>query len=199
MSLSCDAQDVEVIRDWPNGILNNEQLEKVPSRIAFKSENQGDVFKKDLWGYEVPAGSRSYSWTKLLLDATADKTLFDSSALSGKLINGLLELPEEMTAEEVTTAYLSELYYHTLDVLEKRLTANILKVTPIDFWFTVPATWQESSIDVTRAAAERAGFGSRDGDELSIITEPEAAAIAVLSHAADRNPNLIKVWQCCVM
>lgn len=107
--------------------------------------------------------------------------------------NGLLGLPPDKTAQDVTTAYLSQLYVHTMDVLEKRYTTNILKVTPIDFWFTVPATWQDLAKDATRNAAFDAGFGTRKGDELFIITEPEAAAIAVLSEAVEKNPDLIKV------
>lgn len=52
MSLKCDAHDVEVIKNWPGGIRNNEQLEKVPSRIAFASENE--EMDEDRWGYDVP-------------------------------------------------------------------------------------------------------------------------------------------------
>lgn len=191
MSSKCETADIEVIKNWPGGMRHNEQLEKVPSRIAFKSENED--MEEDKWGYEVPPGSQSYTWFKLLLDADADKTAFDSDQLAGKLESGLLDLPVDMTAEEVAAAYLSKLYRHTMEVLEKRYTAKILKPIPIDFWFTVPATWQESAIDATRTAAEKAGFGSREADSLNIITEPEAAAIATFSDAIDRNPDLIKV------
>lgn len=191
MSLNGEAKDIEVIKNWPGGLRNNEQLEKVPSRIAFMSENES--IDEDKWGYEVPAGLQSYTWFKLLLDAGSGTALLDGDEMTEKMDSGLLELPEGMTAGEVAAAYLSKLYDHTMEVLRRRHTANILEVTPIDFWFTVPANWQEDAIDATRTAAEVAGFGSRFGDQLSIITEPEAAAIAVLSTANNDNPALIEV------
>lgn len=191
MSTGSDAQDVEVINNWPRGFRANEQLEKVPSRIAFKVDNED--LTEDKWGYEVPAGALSYTWFKLHLDADADKTIFDSDELSGKVDSDLLDLPEHMTAEQVATVYLSKLYAHTMKVLDKYYTTSLLKVTPIDFWFTVPATWQDSATAATRTVAAEAGFGSRERDELFIITEPEAAAIAVLSSAIEKHPELIKV------
>lgn len=196
MSLNGNLHNVDVIKDWTGGLLNNEQLEKVPSRIAFSAENQG--LNEDKWGYEVPLGTRSYTWFKLLLDSSAEETLPDNDELTTKMETGILELPENMTAEQVTAAYLSKLYSHTMEAMEKRYTASILRVTPIDFWFTVPATWQAYAVEATRTAAEEGGFGSRRGDRLSIITEPEAAAIAVLSKAMEENPELLKVrrWVC---
>lgn len=191
MLLNSEAKDVEVIKNWPGGLRNNEQLEKVPSRIAFVAENES--INEDKWGYEVPAGLQSYTWFKLLLDTASETALLDSDEMTDKMESGLLELPEGMTVGEVTATYLSKLYDHTMEVLRRRHTINILEVTPIDFWFTVPANWQEDAIDATRTAAEIAGFGSRVGDQLSIITEPEAAAIAVLSIANDNNPALIEV------
>lgn len=136
---------------------------------------------------------KSYAWTKLLLDADALQTDYDSEMLSGKICKGLLELPMDMTAQEVVTAYLKKLYDHTTDRLKRIYTENILNVTPIHFWFTVPATWQEIANEATRSAAESAGFGKRKIDELFLITEPEAASIAVLSEAIDKNPGLYKV------
>lgn len=194
MSLNHDAQEVEVIKNWPDG-LSNEQLEKVPSRYAFKADNHG--LDEDKWGHEVPPGAQSITWFKLHLDANAEKTLFDSDDLTGKMGSGLSKLPANMTAEEVTVAYLSKLYSHTMDVLAKNYTTNILAATSIDVWFTVPATWQESAVAATRTAAEEAGFGSRERDTLNIITEPEAAAIAALSNAVEENPGLIKVRNNC--
>lgn len=182
---------MQVITDWIGGARKNDLLEKVPSRIAFASENEG--LETDKWGYEVEPHMKQYSWFKLLLDAEAAQTSYDSAMLSGKICKGLLELPSGMTAEEVVTTYLQNLYKHTLDRLTRTYSASILKVTPIHFWFTVPATWQESATDATRSAAYNAGFGSRAGDELFVITEPEAAAIAILSQSIDKNPELYKV------
>lgn len=191
MTLGCDAQNVEVINNWFNGQRKNEQLEKVPSQIAFEVDNAG--FDTDRWGYEVPAGSKSYTWFKLHLDSNADKSLFDSDELSKGLGSMLRNLPDNMTAGQVTTAYLTNIYHHLMGELDKRHTTDVRDATPIDFWLTVPATWQEAAVDMTRTAAKDAGFASRDGDTLNIITEPEAAAIAVLTSAVQITPALLKV------
>lgn len=191
MTARSDARDVEVISDWSGSARNNEMLEKVPSRIAFAYENEG--MDKDKWGYQVEPGMKSYSWTKLLLDRDAATTQFDSDVLSGKIQKEFFVLPAEMNAEEVAAAYLSHLYQYTIEKLTKLYTDKIMKVTTIDFWFTKPATWRDSSDDATRAAAEIAGFGSRPGDRLFMITEPEAAAMAILSHAHETTPGLYKV------
>jgi molecular chaperone DnaK (HSP70) len=64
--------------------------------------------------------------------------------------------------------------------LEMRISADILRITAIEFWFTVPAIWSDSAKQDTLAAARAAGFGTRPGDEVNLILEPEAAAIATL-------------------
>lgn len=193
MSLKCDARDIEVNVTWPGGPGTNQRLEKVPSRFAFVFENEHiKGMKEDCWGFGVPPGARLYGLFKLLLDK-ARKTEYDVEDVAGELTNGLLELPTHMTAKELVTAYLTKMYDHCMEVLEQRYTANILITTPIDFWLTVPATWQAGAVDDTKAAAGSAGCGTRDGDTLNVITEPEASGIAILTEQAERNPELNKV------
>lgn len=45
----------------------------------------------------------------------------------------------------------------------------------------MPATWSDRAKDLTKTAALTAGFASRRGDRMYLITEPEAAAVATLS------------------
>lgn len=191
MTFGYDAQNIEVIKNWPGGYRMYEQLEKVPSQMAFAAENPG--IDEDKWGYDIPPGVKSYTWFKLHLDADAARTIFDSAELSGNVRSVWRKVPDHMTAKEMTAVYLSKLYQHLMKELGRRHMTTVLEVTPIDFWLTVPATWQDSAVDATREAARDAGFCSRIGDTLSIITEPEAAAIAVLSGAIEKAPGLIKV------
>lgn len=189
-----EARNVLVVIEWPGAPGKLDRLEKVPSRIAFHFENDfKDDPERNRWGYEVEPGMKSYSWFKLLLDQGASQTMFDSATLARSMSKGLMELPAEMTAEDVVTAYLRELYSHAMSRLERKYTAGELNVVPIDFWFTVPATWEESAVGATRNAALAAGFARRPGDELYMITEPEAAAISSLSLAIENNPGLYKV------
>lgn len=152
--------------------------------------------KEDKWGYEVKPEHKSYTWFKLLLDAEASQSAFDSDILSGNMSNGLLEQPESMTEKELVTAYLKKLYKHIMDHLERTTSAAALKVTPIHFWFTHPATWEDTSTDKTREAAEAAGFGTREEDTLSMITEPEAAAIAILNQKSEEDAVTYRVSYC---
>lgn len=191
MTASSDARDVKVIADWAGAAGQTDMLEKVPSRIAFACEN--DELSEDKWGYEVKPSYKSRSWTKLLLDSKAKHREFDSKVLSGKVQSEILGLPKYMSAEQVVEEYLRYLYRHIISKLEKQYGPEVLRITPIDFWFTHPATWQESSKAATRQAAEAAGFGDRVGDQLYMISEPEAAATSILSTAIEESPGLYKV------
>ena len=58
----------------------------------------------------------------------------------------------------------------------------MLRTTPREYVITVPAVWSEKAKAKTLSCAERAGMGS--GDNLHMITEPEAAAIYALDNIA---------------
>jgi molecular chaperone DnaK (HSP70) len=189
-SINCDARDVQVICDWAGGARKNEQLEKVPSKIAYAWENEG--LHEDKWGYEVEPWMKSYTWTKLLLDENAAETEFDNPNLNGEMGKGLMELPLNKTAQSVAADYLRCLYDHVVGKLEKTFSKAMLKETPIHFYFTVPASWEDEANNATREAAKAAGFDSRIGDELFMISEPEAAAMAILSSSIEKNPGLYK-------
>lgn len=93
-----------------------------------------------------------------------------------------MSLTEGKVATEVVADFLHEVYKHLYSVLEGVLSRQQKRLSdhPIDFWFTVPASWSGGARKATRDAAVRAGFGSRPGDYISIITEPEAAIGAML-------------------
>jgi hypothetical protein len=194
MSSNSDARDVMVVTDWTGGARRNEQLEKVPSRIAYKAENEG--FEEDQWGYEVEPGQKSYTWFKLLLDTNAMATEFDNPHLQkmqNKEGNGLLRTPRDKTAQDVASDYLTFVYKHVVAKLAKTYTREVVKVTPIHYWFTHPAVWTDQANDATRTAAETAGFTSRSIDELFMITEPEAAAMSILSESIEKGAHVYKV------
>ena len=102
-------------------------------------------------------------------------------------------MPKKKPAEEVVADYLTHFYQHCMEYLEKEVTKDLLKLTPIDFWFTMPALWSDPAQHATRAAAEKAGFGSRADDTISMIMEPEAAAVCALKVAAGKYDDLLKV------
>jgi molecular chaperone DnaK (HSP70) len=63
-----------------------------------------------------------------------------------------------------------------METLRKRLVVT-LDSTPIQFVLTTPAIWSHEAQNKTREAAKMAGFMSRPGDTLSMVSEPEASVL----------------------
>lgn len=181
--------DIFVIKNWPGPSKEFTEVWKTPSKIAYRSENSHMTNIKDdadeiIWGYDVEPGMTSYSWMKLRLDEHTKITEFDDSSLAGLADSqggGLLLLPPGKSATEVCADYLTGVYKYTMAEMNRTFGENIVEATPIDFWVTVPATWSDRAKSLTKTAALTAGFCSRTSDRMSLITEPEAAAVAALS------------------
>ncbi|KAM0091075.1 hypothetical protein ACP6JD_005519 [Aspergillus fumigatus] len=174
--------DIILISTWPGPSRDTETVFKAPSRIAYASENNSRV-TTNRWGYQVEPGMLSYSWTKLLLDQGTPLTQYDDRTLETASQTGILKLPDGKTAVDVVADYLSEVYQHILKTISKNITEDDLRITPLEFWLTVPAIWSDRALDATRTAAQRAGFGkspSRPMDQIFLISEPEAAAVTAL-------------------
>lgn len=121
-----------------------------------------------------------------MLDTSSQIAYVKDDLLQKTAGGGLLQIPPfKDSATQVCADYLREIYKYTISILEKRITPEVLEVTPLEFWFTVPAIWSDKAKSVTYEAAERAGFGSRPNDSANMIPEPEAAAVATLSKPED--------------
>jgi molecular chaperone DnaK (HSP70) len=136
----------------------------------------------------------SCSWTKLLLDADASIQESDDPELKAAIDEGHLRLPPNVPAQRVVADFLGHVYKHVEAKLVKELGQDVFDSTPMDCWLTVPAVWSDKAQAITKAAATTAGFALRTGDTISVIPEPEAAAIAVLrSMARSESLNRINV------
>lgn len=186
-------KEIKVFTDWPGAPgENNEQNEKTPSVMAYAFENP-DQEGKDAWGYEVEAGSNSYAWTKLLLDAGSQEAKYDDPKLRSSTDQGMLRLPRGKKAVQVVGDYLKKVHDHLIEAInEKCGGSDILDVTPIEYWITVPAIWSDEAKIATRQAAMFAGFGSRPIDEINLVPEPEAAAMLTLNTSASEIESLVK-------
>lgn len=171
---------IEVINQWPG---TSETVSKVPTRMAYASENKN--LYVDKWGFAVTSGMESYLWTKLLLDRGTTVVELDDPALKDLFGKGMLKLPRDKTANDVCTDYLMGLYDYMVGILSKKYSPEVYAVTPIECWITVPAIWSDAAKEATRSAALKAGFGSRNFDKVNIIPEPEAAALAALKPHLD--------------
>ncbi|KAL1641388.1 hypothetical protein SLS58_006089 [Diplodia intermedia] len=171
---------IEVINQWPG---TSETVSKVPTKIAYASENKN--FYVDKWGFAVTPNMESYVWTKLLLDRGTVLTELDDPALKDLFGKGMLKLPDNKSANQVCRDYLRGLYEYMVSVLSKKFSPEVFAVTPVECWITVPAIWSDAAKDATRSAALDAGFGSRHFDKVNLIPEPEAAALAALKPHLD--------------
>ncbi|KAF3479675.1 uncharacterized protein GIQ15_06651 [Arthroderma uncinatum] len=178
---SHDIKDIIVIGTWPGPARDTETVFKTPSRIAYPADNPR--IQHSRWGFQVEPGMTAYSWTKLLLDGNTPLTKFDDATLEDASAMGIMGLPEGKSAADVVADFLTEVHDHIFKLIEKQITEETLRITPVEYWFTVPAIWSDQAKAHTKQAAQRAGFGSslaRPDDKIFMITEPEAAAIAAL-------------------
>lgn len=154
----------------------------MPTRIAYARENQHKKLRVDTWGCAVRPDMVSCSWTKLLLDINAIGREHDDPYLQYAIDEGVLHIPQgrdfSKTPQEVCADFLSKVYLHMLEKITDQIGEQFLTSTPMDCWLTVPAVWSDKAQEMTLEAAKTAGFGSRAGDNIFIIPEPEAAAIA---------------------
>jgi hypothetical protein len=188
--------DIDVIRTWPGDGRPVEGNWKTPTVIAYGAENRGAI--RNHWGYEVRRGMTSCSWTKLLLDTSAETAEFDDPSLRDAAGSALFHLPHGKDAQMVCQDFLTEVYRFVVGNLKMRMTAEVFDMTPMECYLTVPAIWTDKARTATWAAAKAAGFGSRSFDAIRMVPEPEAAAIAALRK--DLRPgsvNAVKVRASC--
>jgi len=181
---------IVVLQNWPHNL----GQWKTPTVISYKSENPHDRQGPDVrWGGGVNSTMISCSWTKLLLDTSTETQDYDDPSLQNAGGSALFHLPPGKSAQQVCQDFLTEIYRHLMQVLNTRYPVH-LAITPIEFHFTMPAIWNDSAQVATKAAATGAGFGSRPFDTISMITEPEAAALAALKEdLSESSPNAAKV------
>lgn len=136
------------------------------------------------WGFGVTPKLKSYSWTKLLLDdgsVTSGGDTFSLEDMKETEGNGLLKLPDGKSVSDVVADFLVEVRKHVITHLEQTLGGSeILRITPKELWFTVPAVWSDKAKDATKRAALTA-FGDLVDERIYFVAEPEAAAVATLT------------------
>ncbi|ORY19539.1 hypothetical protein BCR34DRAFT_609684 [Clohesyomyces aquaticus] len=161
---------IRVISDWEEA---NSTRDKVPTVIHYRD---GDT---PCWGYEAAAQGRdslnNFRWFKVLLDSKPRYAHIVSS------VKDRLKRVHK-SAQEVAADYLRLLWDYAKE--------EIRKGTGMDDWqevyslkvvVTVPAVWSPRAKERTKEAAKSAGLP----DDLTLVVEPEAAALTVLKERAD--------------
>ncbi|KAF8247626.1 actin-like ATPase domain-containing protein [Wilcoxina mikolae CBS 423.85] len=196
--------EYEVITQWPGQ--SGKDWGKVPSDISYNTSirsptpssrtsdptsdptspsspiNDPDpqTFK---WGFEVPpTDPQKLSWIKILLDPSQPRPTFVQPKRT--------TLPRGKSPVAIVTDYLRALRAYTLLTLQRRLGAEALTNTPVEYVLTVPAVWSDKARATTLEAAIAAGLGEGG---LNLITEPEGAAEYALRSL---RPNALKEGDC---
>ena len=129
------------------------------------------------WGFAIPENRSRHQWFKLGLDKNQKHPEISLLAIdfpdSKALPPGHENDPDEA---RLTTDYLTHLREHTTKILRRKLGDTIVDTTPISYIVTVPAIWSDAAKAKTRRCAAAAGMGQN----IRMISEPEAAAIYAL-------------------
>lgn len=151
----------------------------MPSIIAYGSD---DTIH---WGFDIPqlVGPYTFRWIKLLLEPNLN---LESSDVIDILATARLLRESGRTAIEVASDYLACLWEHVKEQIIKHHGLGTFNFAEKSIVLTVPAEWTEAARNNTFKVAAGAGLALPEY-KLSIVSEPEAAAIAVLK---DRASNL---------
>jgi hypothetical protein len=192
---------------WPGG--NNVTSDKVPSEIAYSDStavNEAadwsliipDAFdttalqaslndsvgssgaKAIRWGFQLRPDEPRLRCVKLFLDPRQELPAFVSKTEIQQLI-----AKSGKDAVSVVADYLTQIYKHTEAELTKRYGDLFIQTTETQWIITVPAIWSDTAKNATLTAARRAGMGP----DLTLISEPEAAAVYTLQAI---QPNHLK-------
>jgi hypothetical protein len=167
------AKKIRLITDWPNPESVNPTSDKVPTCISYVDGKPAN------WGFKVGFGEDSFKWIKILLEANHKYAkAIDSVKLSTHMLGTL-----NKTAVDVVADYLRFLWAYTKDDIRRRQGDGYLSIYSLRIILTVPAIWSDAAKDKTLQAARQAGLPSN----ITLVTEPEAAALATLRDKAETN------------
>ncbi|KAI4720030.1 actin-like ATPase domain-containing protein [Aureobasidium sp. EXF-10727] len=163
--------------NWPGA--NGVSSEKVPSEFAYVpasddfevvNPKSSDTFEMR-WGLELSPEQPRMRCLKLKLDP---RQKLPSYVSEQDLNNQLLTYGK--TTERAIADYLSVVFSHAKEVMLNRFGQQMMASTPLEVVLTVPAIWTDAAKDATLRVAKKAGMGNN----IHMISEPEAAAIYAL-------------------
>jgi molecular chaperone DnaK (HSP70) len=149
----------------------------VPTIISYKDG------KPHNWGYCVDSAEKiNFKWFKILLDPGHRlRNKAEPVLNSMRLLRGL-----NKTAEEVATDYLRLLWEYTQDDISRFQGDNWRAIYRLKVILTVPAIWSLPGKENTRKVALSAGLPV----DVSLVSEPEAAALAVMKEQDGQGGSL---------
>jgi hypothetical protein len=185
------ADKVSVIKTWPNQ--SNYYTEKTPSVLAYNKNppmwggNVRHTFEPRVAHFKLGLQENISSHYK----HPSFQVTQPASVLGGFLSDHSWRhpaLPEKKAVDYVGDYLTCINQYVTKEVLPTRFGERFLRNQKLSYVITVPAIWSDKAKEQTRQAAYAAGIKAGD---LTLITEPEAAAIycAALCDELDLEPG----------
>ncbi|KAI9929645.1 hypothetical protein MW887_001119 [Aspergillus wentii] len=153
---------------------------KVPTVISYDDKNI-------LWGYQVGPFKEALRGIKLLLDDD-QQTKYKPSVASKTLL-----AKYDMDVVQVTGDYLRQIIKYVKITIERRLGSKAEDMD-LRFILTVPAVWSDTAKHRTMTVAIKAGVPLED---VSLISEPEAAALYSLRSIQDHSVTEGNVYIVC--
>ena len=167
---------IRLISDWPQPNASNADSPKVPTILSYKNGEPHN------WGYSVELSEPSFRWFKILLDPTSKFRDIAEPVVTSRQLLGTLN----KTAEGVASDYLRLLWNYTREDIRKVKGDTWEDVYDVRVVLTVPAIWSPKAKDTTLKVAKAAGLP----EKISLVSEPEAAALAVLKDKNDDDESL---------
>ncbi|ETI20493.1 hypothetical protein G647_08530 [Cladophialophora carrionii CBS 160.54] len=158
------------ILDWPG--LESEKQPKVPTVLSYDRKDP----RQYSWGAQ-PHKHEKIEAIKLLLDPDQSKPIYVPTTNTRAEITKLGKPPVEVAAD-----YIRSMYQHAWERIATKVPESYLEndVRP-KFVLTVPAVWSDKAKAATERAAKLGGMFP-----VTLIKEPEAAALYTLHHLQDR-------------
>jgi len=157
---------------------------KVPSKIAYaKNRNSFAGPPVDSWGHQAWDDQKAISWFKLLLLEQRD---LQSHLTNSHHLNVARGLVDETGKNVITVIaeYLSNVWKHVVEQIEKSRTHNFILARPYHIVVTVPAIWQDYAVQRMESALRQAGILDKrpqcPDTTWTFVSEPEAAALAAI-------------------
>ncbi|KAI1082486.1 hypothetical protein F5B20DRAFT_569141 [Whalleya microplaca] len=166
------------IDDWPSSRTNHggHSSSKVPTKLRYLRNRQFE------WGAQI---SHDVPAQEVL-------SLFKLGLEPDKYRNSVDIIGKALTVDDVDqkiTDYLSGLFEHFMHVMRQKIGLTSLSSIPLQFVLTVPAIWSDRAKQRTVEAFQRIS-NLPSGYSTTLLSEPEAAAIAALQELNRHNMNI---------
>ncbi|RAL62854.1 hypothetical protein DID88_004695 [Monilinia fructigena] len=161
--------DLVSVLDWPG---TSFKQPKIPTVICYDPDNKDEF----TWGAQKHK-TETVAGVKLLLDPDQPRPLYLPETTAKSDLKKLGK-----PAVEVAADYIGAIYKHALEKIETKVPTEYLLMCQKQFVLSVPAVWSDKAKDTTLKAAKQAGI-----HPITLIKEPEAAALYTLHMMADRS------------